>query len=161
MRRADGAALAVRRERLVSRSLLTLEPPLVVAPWAPQQEARVVYRERDHSGYLVTAATEMPLLSGIASLLAAVVMPAHPALPYDAGNCSALAPRMSALPPRFLGEVCSVAQRTVLGFPAPGDRYWDADTLDAVGQRYSGMDMRPYYRAAGLAPPAAASRARL
>lgn len=38
----------------------------------------------------------MPLLSGIASLLAAVVMPAHPALPYDAGNCSALAPRMSA-----------------------------------------------------------------
>ena len=41
MRRADGAALAVRRERLVSRSSLTLEPPLVVAPvWAPQQEAR-------------------------------------------------------------------------------------------------------------------------
>ena len=32
MRRADGAALAVRRERLVSRSSLTLEPPLVVAP---------------------------------------------------------------------------------------------------------------------------------
>ena len=32
MRRADGAALAVRQERLVSRSSLTLEPPLVVAP---------------------------------------------------------------------------------------------------------------------------------
>ena len=32
MRRADEAALAVRRERLVSRSSLTLEPPLVVAP---------------------------------------------------------------------------------------------------------------------------------
>ena len=27
MRRADGAALAVRQERLVSRSSLTLEPP--------------------------------------------------------------------------------------------------------------------------------------
>ena len=35
MRRADGAALAVRRERLVSRSSLTLEPPLIVASASP------------------------------------------------------------------------------------------------------------------------------
>ena len=54
MRRADGAALAVRRERLVSRSSLTLEPPLVVAPvWAPQQEALLAYHANIHPSSLV------------------------------------------------------------------------------------------------------------
>lgn len=35
-------------------------------------------------------------------------------------------------------------QRCLLGFPAPGDPYWTAATVDAVGARYPGMDMGPY-----------------
>ena len=61
---------------------------------------------------------------------------------------------MSAMPTRYLSEL-SVMQRTVLGFPAPGDRYWTKDTVDAVGQRYPEMDMTPYKSAAaatGLRP---------
>jgi hypothetical protein len=40
----------------------------------------------------------------------------------------------------------SPAQRSVLGFPAPGSRYWNADTISAVGARYAahGIDMSPY-----------------
>ena len=41
---------------------------------------------------------------------------------------------------------CSVDQRCVLGFPAPGDGYWNADTVAAVEARYRafGIDMQPY-----------------
>ena len=35
-------------------------------------------------------------------------------------------------------------QREVLGFPRPGDPYWDDETLDAVALRYPGMDVGPY-----------------
>ncbi|MAV27149.1 MAG: hypothetical protein CMQ05_13715 [Gammaproteobacteria bacterium] len=69
-------------------------------------------------------------------------------------NWQSLAPQMSAMPTRYLSEL-SVMQRTVLGFPAPGDRYWTKDTVDAVGQRYPEMDMTPYKSAAaatGLRP---------
>ena len=38
-------------------------------------------------------------------------------------------------------------QRTVLGFAAPGNAYWTQETIDAVGQRYPGMDMTPYKKA--------------
>jgi len=41
-------------------------------------------------------------------------------------------------------ERCSVAERTSLGFPPPGDPYWSEETLDGVGARYSNMDMAPY-----------------
>lgn len=58
-------------------------------------------------------------------------------------NWQSLAPQMSAMPTRYLSEL-SVLQRTVLGFPAPGDRYWTEETVDAVGQRYPEMDMTPY-----------------
>ncbi|MGB7157166.1 MAG: phytanoyl-CoA dioxygenase family protein [Tepidisphaeraceae bacterium] len=40
-------------------------------------------------------------------------------------------------------------QREVLGFPKPGDPYWNDETLAAVGLRYPKMDMTPY-RAAML-----------
>ena len=56
---------------------------------------------------------------------------------------------MSAMPSRFL-ESLSPLQRGVLGFPSPGDPYWTADTVDAVGQRYAGMDMAPYEAALAL-----------
>lgn len=41
---------------------------------------------------------------------------------------------------------CSVDQRTVLGFPAPGHRSWTTATIDAVGQRYAphGIDLSEY-----------------
>lgn len=41
---------------------------------------------------------------------------------------------------------CSVDQRTVLGFPAPGSPYWCAQTLAAVEARYGcfGIDLEPY-----------------
>jgi hypothetical protein len=37
-------------------------------------------------------------------------------------------------------------QREVLGFPKPGDPYWNAETLAAVKLRYPAMDMTPYAR---------------
>lgn len=61
-------------------------------------------------------------------------------------NWQSLAPRMAGMPTRFL-EGLSVDQRTVLGFAAPGNSYWTEETLDAVGQRYPGMDMAPYREA--------------
>lgn len=39
-------------------------------------------------------------------------------------------------------------ERRLFGFPAPGDPYWDAQTLADVGARYPGMDMTPYREAA-------------
>jgi hypothetical protein len=44
---------------------------------------------------------------------------------------------------RFLTRA-TPEQRTLLGFPPPGDSYWDKATLTAVAARYSGMDMTPY-----------------
>lgn len=43
----------------------------------------------------------------------------------------------------------TVEQRTVLGFPPPGDDYWCEQTLAAVAARYSayGMDLTPYKEA--------------
>ena len=42
----------------------------------------------------------------------------------------------------------SIAQRCVLGFPAPGHPYWNPDTIQAVKARYPDkMDMRPYEEA--------------
>jgi hypothetical protein len=35
-------------------------------------------------------------------------------------------------------------QRQLLGFPAPGDPYWTAETLAGVAARYPAMDMAPY-----------------
>ena len=35
-------------------------------------------------------------------------------------------------------------QRALLGFPDPGDPYWDDQTVHDVGLRYPGMDMAPY-----------------
>ena len=61
-------------------------------------------------------------------------------------NWQSLAPRLANMPGRYL-ESLSVVQRTVLGFAAPGDRYWTAETIDSVGQRYPGMNMGPYREA--------------
>lgn len=44
-------------------------------------------------------------------------------------------------------EWCTVDQRNVLGFPKPGDPYWDAQTLEQVQARYPGMDLEPYREA--------------
>ncbi len=43
-------------------------------------------------------------------------------------------------------ERASVRQREALGFPSPGDPYWNEHTLAAVATRYPGMDMAPYRR---------------
>ena len=50
---------------------------------------------------------------------------------------------MSAMPPKFLARMTPV-QRGLFGFPAPGNSYWDTDTVEAVGKRYPTMDMQPY-----------------
>lgn len=50
---------------------------------------------------------------------------------------------LSSLPPRFLSSLSPV-QRGVLGFPMPGDAYWNEHTVKAVGRRYGDMDMAPY-----------------
>ena len=38
-------------------------------------------------------------------------------------------------------------ERTLFGFPAQGDSYWDEQTLRDVGLRYPAMDMSPYREA--------------
>ena len=38
----------------------------------------------------------------------------------------------------------SLQQRKVLGFPEPGNEYWNEQTLKAVSMRYPKMDMSPY-----------------
>ena len=47
----------------------------------------------------------------------------------------------------------SATQRTALGFPAPGSRYWNAHTREAVATRYPGIDMTPYAAAPGSSRP--------
>ena len=41
---------------------------------------------------------------------------------------------------------CSVRERDLLGFPRPGDDYWNEQTLTDVAARYPGIDMTPYRR---------------
>jgi hypothetical protein len=43
----------------------------------------------------------------------------------------------------------TVAQRCLLGWPAPGQRYWSTETIAAVERRYGtlGFDGAPYRRA--------------
>lgn len=40
----------------------------------------------------------------------------------------------------------SPRERELIGFPAPGDPYWDEETIAGVAARYPGMDMSPYAR---------------
>jgi len=44
---------------------------------------------------------------------------------------------------RFL-QRATVEQRSLLGFPKPGDAYWNAETLQAVALRYPRMDLAAY-----------------
>jgi hypothetical protein len=37
-----------------------------------------------------------------------------------------------------------VRERSVFGFPAPGDPYWDEQTLADTQARYPGADLTPY-----------------
>ena len=41
-------------------------------------------------------------------------------------------------------ERATPAERCLFGFPAPGDQYWNAQTVADVGTRYPQMDMAPY-----------------
>lgn len=41
-------------------------------------------------------------------------------------------------------EQASPRERSVFGFPAPGDPYWDEQTLADTQTRYPGADMTPY-----------------
>jgi hypothetical protein len=41
-------------------------------------------------------------------------------------------------------ERATPAERSLFGFPSPGDEYWNAQTLVDVGTRYPNMDMAPY-----------------
>jgi hypothetical protein len=48
---------------------------------------------------------------------------------------------------RFMEEA-ALRQLTVLGFPEPGDPYWNAETLHGVGARYPSLDMSPWTQSA-------------
>jgi len=41
-------------------------------------------------------------------------------------------------------ERATMKQREALGFPKPGDAYWNDATIAGVATRYPGMDMQPY-----------------
>jgi ectoine hydroxylase-related dioxygenase (phytanoyl-CoA dioxygenase family) len=49
---------------------------------------------------------------------------------------------------RFV-ERATPRQREVLGFPTPGDAYWNEETLAAVALRYPRMDLGPYRKQGG------------
>ena len=53
---------------------------------------------------------------------------------------------------RFVGQA-TPRQLAVVGFPAPGHPYWNAETLAGVGSRYPQLDMSPW-RQATYAPSA-------
>ncbi len=46
-------------------------------------------------------------------------------------------------------ERATVRERELFGFPAPGDPYWNEQTVRDVGARYPAMDMSPYGDALG------------
>lgn len=58
-------------------------------------------------------------------------------------------PRFAWMPAfiRYVEEA-TVRERTVIGFPPPGHRYWTARTIREVNARYPRMDMAPYVDAA-------------
>ena len=41
-------------------------------------------------------------------------------------------------------ELASPRERSVFGFPAPGDPYWDEQTLADTQTRYPRADLTPY-----------------
>jgi hypothetical protein len=41
-------------------------------------------------------------------------------------------------------EALDARQLAALGFPPPGDDYWDDGTLAAVADRYPGLDLEPW-----------------
>ena len=45
-------------------------------------------------------------------------------------------------------ERATPAERSLFGFPVPGDPYWNVQTVADVGCRYPQMDMGPYARGA-------------
>jgi hypothetical protein len=45
----------------------------------------------------------------------------------------------------------SPRQRTLLGFPAPGDPYWTKQTIEAITRRYIGFDPTPYQNVPAIA----------
>src|SRR5262249_42279778 len=47
---------------------------------------------------------------------------------------------------RFLSRA-TPEQRTLFGFPSPGDAYWDEHTIAGTAAEYPGMDMTPYLAA--------------
>lgn len=47
----------------------------------------------------------------------------------------------------------TVRQLSLLGFPPPGHPYWNQTTLAGVAARYPRLDMTPWRRAVGSAPP--------
>jgi hypothetical protein len=47
---------------------------------------------------------------------------------------------------RFMQQA-NVRQLTMLGFPAPGHRYWNEETLRGVAKRYPLLDMTPWRQA--------------
>lgn len=51
-----------------------------------------------------------------------------------------------ALTPEWVDSMVRMTprERCLFGFPAPGDEYWDPQTVRDVGLRYPGMDMDPY-----------------
>ena len=51
-------------------------------------------------------------------------------------------------------EQATPRQRQVLGFPGPGDPYWDEQTLAGIAARYPKADLKPYREAANLSPAA-------
>ncbi len=44
-------------------------------------------------------------------------------------------------------ERATPRQREALGFPKPGDAYWNDATIEGVRRRYPGMEMKPYVKA--------------
>lgn len=58
----------------------------------------------------------------------------------------------TAIRPEFAEWIATAtpAERSLLGFPAPGHDYWTDETLQGVSKRFPKMDMTPYIDACGI-----------
>ena len=66
--------------------------------------------------------------------------------PWLGGVAAGYGLQVSRMPRSWVAGL-TVRQRSVLGFPQPGNRYWTADTIEGVAEHYPGIDMSEYISA--------------
>jgi len=142
--------------------------PTYVVSQTKTQKAGVWPPFRPRDSYRTLYKNEVPMVASAGSLLVFTMSTFHRAgeilaehgarfshhLVYRSAQCSfnghhqysqfGEKPEMQ----RFI-QRATPDQRHAVGFPPPGHDYWTPQTLDAVAQRYSRLDLGPYRAAVG------------